>query len=139
MIIDNGIRLDREKAVFLNVIAGSFKTYFVNDSELSTNLIRHVKIITNDDYCPPAPPITFAPITALDQYVVNFVDHNNITIIENMPILNLLPFIPYTTIAFEELPQFNFKFDPQKSFISTADGSSFAQNATIFFSFIFKD
>lgn len=139
MIIDNAIRLDREKAVFLNVIANTFKTYFVNDSELAANFIRHIKIITYDDYCPPPPPISYAVITALDNYVVTFVDHNNVTIIENMPLLNLLPFAPYSTNSFEEIPQFNLKFDPQKSFIQTADGSSFAQNATIFFSFIFKD
>lgn len=140
MIIDNAIRLDREKAVFLSSSAGNFQVFFVNDSELSTSVIRHVKVITTGNYAPPSlGSIPFATIAELQSYVVTFVDHDDITIIENMPLLNLLPVIPSTTTAYEELPQFNFKFDPQRSFISTADGSAFTRNAVIFFTFIFKD
>lgn len=140
MIIDNAIRVDREKAVFMYSASGNFQVFFVNDSELSSSIIRHIIVITTGNYAPPSlGAIPFAGIAELNKYVVTFVNQDDVTIIENMPLLNLLPVIPNTTTAYEELPQFNFKFDPQRSYISTADGSAFTRNAMIFFSFIFKD
>lgn len=140
MLIDNAIYLDRQKAVFLNVPAGSFKVFFAEDSELTTRITRHIIVITDDDFAPVPPPVNYAGVNELNSYVVNFLDHQGNVIIENMPILNLLPGVPFSSVLnYEELPQFKLRFDPQKSYISTATGGSFGQDSVIFLNFIFKD
>lgn len=116
------------------------KQYFLYDHELANSVISEVRIYDRGiaEISNTIDGGTTMALAQMDNYVVTFVNDDNVVLIDSMPLLNFLWNQPYSANAYEQLPTFNMRFSPEKSYISTSDGSGLGAAQIIPFTFSFK-
>ena len=135
-IFRNGVKFF-QKYVYLycpsNLPGG--KVYFPYDADLSAALVTEVQVIPSTDTAKPKEPVRIASSAMLAGLTVSFVNWQSKYQIDALP----LDCLVHNASENERFwNYFRLNFIPEKSFISTPDGSVVALSSSVIFLFTYK-